>query len=52
MTSKSTNYGSNLPQSGQKQLVMLLPPSAILEISLGVPCSTLKLGPGTTMLLL
>lgn len=40
----------NLPQSAQKQLVICLPVSAVLEISLGVPAVTLKLALGTTML--
>jgi hypothetical protein len=43
--------GHDLPQSGQKQLVMDLPLSAILTISFGVPCVTLKLALGTTKLL-
>ena len=42
---------SNSPQSPQKQLVMGLPVSAILLISLGVPFVILKLDEGTTMLL-
>ncbi len=37
-----------IPQSGQKQLVICLPVSAILEISFGVPCVTLKLALGRT----
>lgn len=41
-----------LPQSGQKQLVMVFPLSATLEISLGVPVVTLKSELGTTKLLL
>lgn len=44
--------GANIPQSPQKQLVIDLPESAVLEISLGVPEVTLKFSDGTTKLLL
>lgn len=37
----------NLPQSGQKQLVITFPLSAVLEISFGVPM-TLKFDLGIT----
>jgi hypothetical protein len=37
------------PQSPQKQLVMDFPLSAVLEISLGVPCRSLKFVEGTTI---
>jgi len=41
-----------LPQSPQKWFVMGLPPSAVLEMVLGVPEVTLKPSAGTTMLVL
>ena len=43
---------SVVPQSPQNELVIDLPESAVLEISLGVPLRILKFDTGTTMLLL
>ena len=40
----------NVPHSGQKQLVIELPLSAVLEITFGVAPVTVKFALGTTML--